>query len=531
MAKKKKAADTPKGTFGNARLPVSERYVYPLTRNRLLAAALVGAGIVVAILATGFVLRGDRVFSTGPLSSSHATYEDDCSACHSGVAPITASSVVDEKCESCHEKHGDRLGVYSFDTHYIYRSADFRRAGTRDGELGCRECHTEHEGRDAALIRPVDEQCSGCHFESFDHDHPEFDFVGMPDADDANLRFTHTNHVRRLLKRFGIQDNEQACLYCHNAQPDGAGFRPLDFELHCSACHLNGGTTTELLPVGRPTAENKTPGVLTLETLRREPGPSRLAASLSDPSEFQERSGEVRKINVHHRDPWIIANLRELRRVQYPDADLVDLLSASSDVRPGETHVLFDEAVRTLRDRVQTLRAQPQREVQRDLNEIEKQLASVERRLRNPYTVLDDSGFVLDPGEMNPDFTSEDVARFDEFVNSLTASCQMCHVVRNSTIARVQKDQRSLRRAHFNHRAHILQLRCLDCHAAIPIAENVGQDVEVDVAKDNASILNLPRIGTCHSCHAAEKADSGCATCHFFHPNKTQRSNLLLTLE
>ena len=87
------------------------------------------------------------------------------------------------------------------------------------------------------------------------------------------------------------------------------------------------------------------------------------------------------------------------------------------------------------------------------------------------------------------------------------------------------------RRAEFDHRAHILQRRCLDCHAEIPIAENAEAVGPVDASLDRAEIQNVPGIDTCRECHRPEVAPTQCVTCHFFHPNKSRRSELLLYLD
>ena len=102
------------------------------------------------------------------------------------------------------------------------------------------------------------------------------------------------------------------------------------------------------------------------------------------------------------------------------------------------------------------------------------------------------------------------------------------------TIARVQEDQRTLRRAEFNHRAHIIEVRCLECHTRIPITENLDASIslyEIDPASDHAGILNLPGIEVCRECHNPRLASDRCTTCHLFHPDQSRRSELVLYVD
>ena len=110
------------------------------------------------------------------------------------------------------------------------------------------------------------------------------------------------------------------------------------------------------------------------------------------------------------------------------------------------------------------LRSRPEREVQEELARIQEMLDSVERALRDPYTPLDDTKFVLGLSRSDASPSGAELEEIEILVQELTMPCQRCHLVEDATIARVHSDQRAMRRAEFNHRAHILQRRCLDCH-------------------------------------------------------------------
>ena len=119
-------------------------------------------------------------------------------------------------------------------------------------------------------------------------------------------------------------------------------------------------------------------------------------------------------------------------------------------------------------------------------------LTELKREVEKPFAPLDESSFLLALGERNPDLSNEEVTALETLVEDLTTPCRQCHRVENATIARVQAGQDALRRAEFDHRAHILQARCLDCHAEIPILENLGAETEAD-----RELSTTPRSRTC----------------------------------
>ncbi|MCZ6508135.1 MAG: hypothetical protein O7A04_08850 [Acidobacteria bacterium] len=515
-----------KGSYGDVGLPVADQYVIPKSRYGIL---LVAGGVVALLLVTVVVhrsLRQGSLLSNGPLSSSHAAFESQCASCHSDVE----RRVTNEKCAVCHEKYGDELGVYSFGAHYVYRSDDFRRLVESEHEVPCFSCHIDHEGRDAMITAVADSQCADCHpYGSFNREHPQFDFASEAIPDSATLLFPHIHHVRQVMKEEELEDIERACLYCHNAQADGRGFEPIDFDRHCDACHLSATTATPALPVHRVSSPE--PGVETLEAIVALRGPAARWALFTNPNEFRLRGGSISKAPVHHRDPWILENLRTLRGQLYPDVGLADLLTASPDVTASGYRRLYEEAIATLEEQATGLRGRPEAKIQSDLERIEELLARLARQIRQPLADLDESQFLLAFTTADPDLSAELVGQIESVVADLTEPCRLCHAVKNATVSRVQKDQRVLVRAEFNHRAHILQRRCLDCHTEIPIEQFARTADQVEPATDRAEIQNLPRIEVCQECHTPKLASNACVTCHYFHPNKGRRSDLLLYLE
>jgi len=215
--------------------PTYHRVWHPLRRMRtLMSAAAVMVGIVWA------VVGGDSLHNNGPLSASHAAFEDDCARCHGGVghggvghggvgyggADHEASyhSISDETCSECHSvtRHQETVA-----------------------EPACAQCHREHRGRDG-LARVGDAHCNACHTHHSSIrsllTHDEFDVEPRP----QNIRFDHTLHLKPELLGGPI-----ACADCH--QPREGGHRPIRFDAHCVRCHterLDEDIADETVPHG-----------------------------------------------------------------------------------------------------------------------------------------------------------------------------------------------------------------------------------------------------------------------------------------
>ncbi len=492
---------------------------------------LLGVGLlalIVAIATVDFVARDGGLLASGPLSSAHASLSNDCSACHT-----PGGEVVNDACSTCHEKYGDELGVYTFSAHYLYRTNDFQRLVPSPQEVPCSSCHPEHQGSQAEIISIEDSRCLDCHaYGSFNRDHPPFEVAPVP-AEEAPLSFTHIHHVKEVMERQQLVDLEKACLHCHQPRPDGKSFQAIDFGLHCDSCHLTTGVGTPRLPIAAAGSDEI--GVETLDAILQQGAPGSRWALFTNPGEFRQAGNGVRKSPLDHRDPWVLHNLRRLRGLLFEDPGLADLLQASADIPPDQVRDLYREAIETLEGYTLGLRSTPDGEVQKELERIEGMLRELRRALRDPYTPLDETHFPLALGEPREGLSEERKEEIHSLIADLTQPCTSCHRVEDATIQRVQKDQRTWNRAEFNHRAHILQRRCLDCHQEIPFEEYLG-DGAVSTEKppadlDHAGIENLPTMETCQDCHRPQVASNRCATCHVFHPDQSRRSELLLYLD
>ena len=529
-----------KGVFGGVRLPIAGRYLLPGRRAWTLLAGLIGCGAVGLWLLAGLTLGHKRSISPGPVASGHANFEARCDSCHT-----TTGAVGSDGCLVCHGRlTGDSGGAYGFAAHYVYVGGaagaagakagdDHRRQGDPAGEVACAACHREHGGRSATLTAVADRRCTTCHrFASFNRGHPEFQFARDHLPDDPNLTFPHRSHVREVRRQQGFDDPQRACLYCHRPEAQGAGFEAIDFETSCGDCHLTSRTGTPRLPIAEPSRPGE-PGVETLAMIQARGGPGTRWAFFTNPNEYQVAGGTVLKRPVYHQDPWVMTNLARIRRTLYPDLGLAELLQTAGPGpgggggAGGDPRPLYREAIATLRGRALELRGRPEPAVQAELARLEGLLTAAEQRLEAGEAPPADP-FNSRPA-VNPRLTADQVAGYQQLALDLTEPCRKCHVESDAAILRVQKDQKTLVRARFDHRAHVVLVAfCADCHDAIPgLAEVTAQSELRDEPADVAATQNLPRIAVCQRCHSADQARNSCVTCHLFHPQSGRRAALL----
>ena len=503
-----------KGFFTRIRFAVATVYPAIPSRKRLFGIGAI-AGVVLAIVFVVDASAGRATMVAGKLSESHALFAKDCSTCHTPVHGATNAN-----CESCHQQSSGDQRAYSLARHYQYKSSEVDRTSPKSGQLTCANCHREHQGRQHSLTAVADKTCLGCHdVGSFSKGHPEFEFAAKKLPNNSGLHFTHITHVREVMTDRKITDAEQACLSCHIARPDGRFFQPISYAKSCDGCHLQPEEKTAFVPL----RSAGTPGVLTLAEIRRLGTPGSQWADYWSAAEFTEQGGAVRKSPVFHADPWVLYNLKRLRREMYPTAELADLLRASAERPAGEARALYEEAIKTLEGQMASLRGNASPDVQRELDGLRELLAQVRHRLDEPFAPLDVSRFAVTAADRAPGL---DEAAYRPVIDALTKPCQKCHFVDQATIRRVQTDQRTLVRAEFTHKAHVIQAGCVDCHSVIPFREYLANDAQPTAARDRAEIHNLPSLATCQSCHSNAAAPTRCTSCHLFHPDKSHFANL-----
>ncbi len=551
-----------KKQFTPINLPVSPGYLLPGSRRTMV---LFGSGIGAAILiyfSFDTLFQKSHFISTGETSSNHANFETDCAACHK-----PGNSVADALCSSCHEKTSDLL-VYNFASHYLYRSNDFQRTSNdtlhkyHNRELPCRSCHVEHRGREAAITEVPDAKCLGCHrYGSFNTNHPEFEFARARIADDSTLKMTHLRHTVFVLQQLKGMEQveplfktlkaetmdfvhfyEAACLYCHNPEPDGKNFKNIDFDKHCAQCHLKADAVVQGLPKFDPGNSN-TAGAETIRQMQQRGGPGLSWTFATNPNLVSDQDGEVSKNSLIHKDPWILENLKLIRKKLYPSDGLFDLLNSSGAVSQQRVDSLYSAVIGTLQ--VYANELQNRSELKGEINKINALLNAARQRLDTPSPTRTAAPFKFPFSLPNRGLTESQRAGFLQLAFDLTRSdgpeCQKCHVVENASIRRVQADQNVLIRAEFNHRAHILDRRCTECHTSISVDEKklrfsveryseFAETLPQTFKADHAATQNVPTIRNCQTCHTADKTSNRCVTCHQFHPNKERRANLRLFL-
>jgi hypothetical protein len=126
----------------------------------------------------------EKLVMPGPVIRGHAEVEDQCEKCHEAFRATTQSSL----CLSCHDKvHED-----------VQAHIGFHGRAPAVTRSQCRDCHTDHEGRDANIL--------GLNAESFDHALADFSLEG------AHLRVTCDGcHQPKALHR----DAPSVCVECH----------------------------------------------------------------------------------------------------------------------------------------------------------------------------------------------------------------------------------------------------------------------------------------------------------------------------
>lgn len=218
----------------------------------------------------------DASWSTGDLSVKHHGLEDNCEACHVDAFV----SVRDETCLTCHEKIDDHAkidrqltsrGPMSRGDQFLWAVAE---TFGKEGPGNCTTCHTEHEG--AGRMEPTPQKfCAECHdgmdtrlkdtqlanAADFGTAHPQLSaiFYGelgskkttrlsldKPIVEQNGLKFPHELHLRktggvaRMAGNIGSKRDygpALECKDCHEPTGDRYGFKPVEMEEACEACH------------------------------------------------------------------------------------------------------------------------------------------------------------------------------------------------------------------------------------------------------------------------------------------------------
>jgi predicted CXXCH cytochrome family protein len=171
---------------------------------------------------------GQKIYSSGQLSQSHAVFTKQCTLCHVTQAAAFSAQVTDKACLTCHDAPAHH--------------------GNQTFTPDCATCHVEHKGS-RLLKATADTACTQCHSDlrtldgqphyvtaigSFDKNHPEFAALRSRMADAGGVRLNHYVHLQPNLIGPNNTRVQMRCEDCHSPQ----AYLPLpSFAKHCAACH------------------------------------------------------------------------------------------------------------------------------------------------------------------------------------------------------------------------------------------------------------------------------------------------------
>ncbi len=143
----------------------------------------------------------ESLIMPGPVIAGHADTESECAACHEPFSREREPLL----CQSCHEQISEDIAL-SRGLHGLEAA----------GDRHCRDCHTEHKGRDADI--------TGLVVESFDHRRTGFELLGAHAA--AGCTDCHADGA-------AFREADPVCTSCHERDDPHRGNLGSD----CSSCH------------------------------------------------------------------------------------------------------------------------------------------------------------------------------------------------------------------------------------------------------------------------------------------------------
>jgi hypothetical protein len=278
----------------------SPDYILPRDRGRPLLWATAAAAVVAVALFALYFGGLRSVTSPGPVSQSHAPIETSCAQCHD-----VGKGVADLRCERCHDPRGaDR---FTHPAHVLFGSGSSRSAEAAP-IVACATCHTDHRGRKVPVKTVDDRECAQCHKFSSLRSHPEFAAVSAQlESGTGMATFTHDRHVAEVAKQLG-----KRCEACHVPTADMIAFEPINFDRHCSSCHLKGRA---------PDGSCASPACSTTETIAAQNlvFDERITGVPAPPKDPKEEGKREYAFSIAtHRDPWVLYNAQRLRRIIDP---------------------------------------------------------------------------------------------------------------------------------------------------------------------------------------------------------------------
>ena len=174
---------------------------------RFIIFAITGILIILAII---FVMRLphkqgiENLVMPGPVSTAHLPYENQCAQCHSAFDKESQ----DDLCLNCHKDVAEDIKARQ----------GFHGRFDAVRQKQCRECHTEHQGREFAIVH--------LEMETFDHDLTDFSLTGAHAHSRGRCDVCHAAH-----KKF--RETPRDCFSCHTDDDPHGGRMGTD----CGRCH------------------------------------------------------------------------------------------------------------------------------------------------------------------------------------------------------------------------------------------------------------------------------------------------------
>jgi hypothetical protein len=219
--------------------------------------------VAVPILALGWLLTqraqgGQKAYSSGPLSASHAVFTQQCSLCHVTRAGAFFKEVSDAACLTCHDgpiHHANQTFTPSCSSCHLEHKGSARLS--RTAEASCTQCHADLHTRDGKLHYTAS-------ISSFDRAHPEFSPLAKDMMDSGQLRLNHYLHMKPELMGPNGKRVQMTCADCHRLTGEHDQFpyagelvqtaatdtlhvaspslstgtiAPVQYANHCAGCH------------------------------------------------------------------------------------------------------------------------------------------------------------------------------------------------------------------------------------------------------------------------------------------------------
>jgi hypothetical protein len=168
--------------------------------------------VTVGWLFTMHAQGGQRAFSSGPLSRSHAVFTKQCGLCHLHRAGYF-QNVADNACLSCHDApvhHASQTFTPACSSCHIEHKGSLRLAATADSV--CTQCHANLRSREDNLYVALS-------IDGFGDNHPEFAALREGSRDPGGTRLNHYLHMQSLLGPNHTRV-QLTCEDCHRSSTD-----------------------------------------------------------------------------------------------------------------------------------------------------------------------------------------------------------------------------------------------------------------------------------------------------------------------